>query len=282
MLVSRRRAHHPLRGEQGGEFLARVEHAGFHGGTWNPHDRRDLLHRLLVIIDEVDDGVVLGRERAQALAQDSVAMLVSPACFGIGSGIGRVRFYWLGRDVAPAPQFRERLEARNRKQPGRRSRVPPKLGRIPPNREKNLTGEVVGARPIADEAQDEAIDTNLVAREQGVHGEPVAGCDPRNQGGIRHVTSRARRRREVRTGGSPVNSGRFAIIHVNFPFVRIAEINCRSSKTSEQNPDGVSDRAATTRPNLARPFSRAANIVESGRRSLLRLRPAGFACGWRD
>jgi hypothetical protein len=46
--------------------------------------------------------------------------------------------------------------------------------RTPPNREKNLAGEVVRARGIADEAQDEAIDARLVAREQSVHGEPVA------------------------------------------------------------------------------------------------------------
>jgi hypothetical protein len=103
----------------------------------------------------------------------------------IGSGITRVRLFQVGRGVEPAPQFVERLEARNRKQPGRRSRAPPKLVRMPPNREKDLAGEVVGARRIADEAQDEAIDTRLVAREQRVHGEPVAGCDLGNQRGVR-------------------------------------------------------------------------------------------------
>jgi hypothetical protein len=34
----------------------------------NPDDRCDLLHRLLVIINKIDDRAVLGRERAQALA----------------------------------------------------------------------------------------------------------------------------------------------------------------------------------------------------------------------
>jgi hypothetical protein len=86
----RRRARQPLRGEQGGELLARVEHPGFDRRARNPNDRRDLLHRLLVIINEVDDRAVLGRERAQALAQHRAAMLVRPGGFRIGSGITRV------------------------------------------------------------------------------------------------------------------------------------------------------------------------------------------------
>src|SRR5215470_20432452 len=102
---------------------------------------------------------------------------------------------------------------------------------MPPNREKNLASEIVGARRIADETQDEAVDARLVAREQGVHREPVAGCDPRDQRGVWHVAARAPRRHEASTGGSPVNSGRFRMVHVDLPLVRIAEINCRSPKT---------------------------------------------------
>src|SRR6476660_6095807 len=97
-----------------------------------------------MIINEIDDYAVLGRERAQALAQHRAAMLVRPGCFGIGSGIVCVRLFQVGRGVAPAPQLVERLEARNRKQPGRRSRTPPKLVRTSPDREKDLAGEVVG------------------------------------------------------------------------------------------------------------------------------------------
>jgi hypothetical protein len=140
------------------------------------------------------------------------------------SGIARVRLFQVGRGVAPTPQFREYLEACNRKQPGRRSSALTKLVRIPPNREKNLAGEVVGARGIANEAQDEAIDARLVAREQGLHGEPIAGCDPRDQRRVCHVASRARRRREAGTGGSLVNSGNFATIHVDLPSCRIAKL----------------------------------------------------------
>jgi hypothetical protein len=73
-----------------------------------------------------------------------------------------------------------------------------------------------------------------VAREQRVHGEPVAGCDPGNQRGVRHVTSRARQRRQAGTGGSDVNRGRFGMVHVDLPLVRIAEINCRSPKNHER------------------------------------------------
>jgi len=109
-------------------------------------------------------------------------------------------------------------------------RASTKLVRMAPNREKNLAGEVVGARRIAHEAQDEAIDAGLVAGEQGVHGEPVARCDPHDQRAIRHVTSRTPHRREGGIGGSSVNSGRFAMVHIDLPFVRIAETNCRPRK----------------------------------------------------
>jgi hypothetical protein len=121
--------------------------------------------------------------------------------------------FWIRRAVAPTPQFLQRLEARNRNQPCRRSGTPAKLVCMLPNREKNLAGDVVGARSVADEPQDEAIDARLVAREKGVHGEPVASCDPRNQRGVHHVTSRTRQWREPGKGGSPVNRGRFATVH---------------------------------------------------------------------
>jgi hypothetical protein len=170
-----------------------------------------------MVINEIDDRAVLTRERAQALAQYRAAMLVRPGCFRIGSGIARVYFFRVERGIAPAPQFLERLEAGNGKQPGRRSGAAPKFVCTPPNREKNLAGEVVAARRIAKEAQDEPIDARLVAREEGVHGEPIAGCDPRYQRGVRHVTSRARQRREAGTADSPVNSGRFATVHIDLP-----------------------------------------------------------------
>jgi hypothetical protein len=199
-----------------------------------------------MVINEIDDRAVLARERAQALAQYRAAMLVCPGCFRIGSGIVRIYFFGVGRGGAPAPQFLERLEAGNRKQPGRSSGVAPKLVCTPPNREKNLTSEIVAARRIADEAQDEPIDARLVAREEGVHGGLVAGCDPGYQSRVRHVTSRARQRGEAGTAHRPVNSGRFANVHIDLPL-----------KTR-------------------------ASIVELGRPSLLRLGPAGFTSGWQN
>jgi hypothetical protein len=91
---------------------------------------------------------------------------------------------------------------------------------MPPNREKNFAGKVVAARRIVNEAQDEPINARLVAREEGVHGKLIAGCDPRYQRVVRHITSRPRRR-EAATAGSPISAGRFAGVHVDLSFVRI-------------------------------------------------------------
>ena len=61
------------------EAPARVEHAGLHGVARNADDVGDLLHRFLVVVDEVDDLPVLPRQAAEALAQDGVeAEVVDP------------------------------------------------------------------------------------------------------------------------------------------------------------------------------------------------------------
>lgn len=55
-----------LRGrDQPGQFPARVEHAGLDRSLGDTDDLRDLLDGLAVIIDEVDNLAVLGRQPAQ-------------------------------------------------------------------------------------------------------------------------------------------------------------------------------------------------------------------------
>ena len=104
---------------------------------------------------------------------------------------------------------------------------------------KHFAGEVVGGLRIADEAQDEAIDARHLIREQGVHGEPIADFDQVNKRGISPCHDRALGLgAECGHRRSPINIGRFGIVHIDLALVRIAEIKCRSAKNHGRKPDG--------------------------------------------
>jgi hypothetical protein len=71
-------------------------------------------------------------------------------------------------------------------------------------------------------------------------------------------------------------------VHVDLPSCGSPRSIAVPRKTTSAKPDRISNISATGRPNLGRPPSRGTNIVELGRRSLLRLGPARFASGWRN
>jgi hypothetical protein len=48
--------------DQCGQFLSSIEQAGLNGGGRDGENLRALLNRLLVIVDEVDDLAVIGRQ----------------------------------------------------------------------------------------------------------------------------------------------------------------------------------------------------------------------------
>src|SRR5215510_3792411 len=62
--------------DQSGEALAGVEHAGLDRVLGDGEEVGDLLDRLLLVVDEVDDLTVLGRQRREAAAQDHPALAV--------------------------------------------------------------------------------------------------------------------------------------------------------------------------------------------------------------
>ncbi len=63
-LTSRRQTVHTGSPEQIGELLAGIEHPGLHRALGDADDRADLFHRLLIVVDEVDDLAMRRLKRA--------------------------------------------------------------------------------------------------------------------------------------------------------------------------------------------------------------------------
>src|SRR5438309_9534562 len=62
--------------EEVGHFAPGIEHTGLHGRCGHADDLRDFLDRFLVVVYEVDDFAVCGRQLPQALLHDGAAILV--------------------------------------------------------------------------------------------------------------------------------------------------------------------------------------------------------------
>jgi hypothetical protein len=83
--VSRRQAVDAGALEQIGELLAGIEHPGLHRALRNADDRAGLFHRLLVVIDEVDDLAMRRRQLGDAGAQDGAGIAAVQRSFrGVG------------------------------------------------------------------------------------------------------------------------------------------------------------------------------------------------------
>src|SRR5664280_1887009 len=61
--------------EQVGDLLTRIEHARLDGVARHPDDLGRLVHRLLMVVDEVDDLAMLLRQLLQALPQQNTGVL---------------------------------------------------------------------------------------------------------------------------------------------------------------------------------------------------------------
>ena len=57
------------------QFLARIEHARLNRGLDDAYDFRDLFHRFLVVVDQVDYLAVLWRQADQGLAKQFAPVL---------------------------------------------------------------------------------------------------------------------------------------------------------------------------------------------------------------
>src|SRR5215831_16045912 len=88
--------------------LACIEQARLHSVFWYPDDRGHLCHRLLVVVDEIDDLPMFRRKSAQALAQHFTGILLRRSHLRI---VGRIldRVGSIQVNVLPAPQRGKRL-----------------------------------------------------------------------------------------------------------------------------------------------------------------------------
>src|SRR5665213_940614 len=100
--------------QQLGHVLARIKRARLYGVLGYADDFSHLFHRLLVVVDEIDDLPMLRRKLRQTLAQRFTDILLLNRHFRIVGrildGIGGLVVQF---NVLPAPQRRQGLESRN-------------------------------------------------------------------------------------------------------------------------------------------------------------------------
>src|ERR1700754_2626540 len=102
------------------EALARMEKPRLHGVLRDRKDVRGLFHRLLVVVDEVDDLAMLHRELVEAAAQDLAAVLLLGGDFRIVAVVlDRFDHFLVELILSAAPTGGERLVAGHRQHPGR-------------------------------------------------------------------------------------------------------------------------------------------------------------------
>src|SRR5262245_6375045 len=185
-----------VRPQQVLEPLARVKHARAHGRLGNPKDVGDLLHRPFVVIDEVDHLALRQRQLRHAFAQERArVILLDHARRIVARVLDRFRGFVIEIVGGSAAQVRQRLVVRNRQDPCGQLRAPLETAGVAPDVEEHVARQVF-CRAVANQPRNEAVDAQVVAGEQDVHGALVAARDAADQdvvgGGGRNGASRRR------------------------------------------------------------------------------------------
>src|SRR5438105_3739756 len=168
--------------QQLGQFLARIKQARLDGVLRNTDDFGHLFHRLLVVVDEIDDLPMIWRKRGQALAQRVTRILLLHHHFRVvGRILDRVRTLVVQSNVLAAPERRKSLKPRNRQEPGGNGGSAFELASLPPHIEKNLADEVFRNLFIPYEPKPETEHPDMVPSVKHLHGEAVALGDPSDQ-----------------------------------------------------------------------------------------------------
>jgi hypothetical protein len=150
-------------GEQLGEPLTGVEHPRFHGVLRYLDDLSDLFDGFVMVINEVDDLAMLGREFFQAVAELGAAVRFQDGLFrGTGLIGHRFRHLALEFDVLATTARRQCLEARNRHDPDCNQRTAFEAVGFAPYIDEGVGDDVLSGGGVADEAGDEAENGYLV------------------------------------------------------------------------------------------------------------------------
>jgi hypothetical protein len=173
--------------DHGGEALARVEHARLHGVGRNVQKLGDLGDGFALVVDEIDDFPMLGGKRIDRAAQERGALLAGELALGIGCRVDDIERNLVVELLgAPRCERRQRLVPSDPEELGRDARAAREHIGAQPHVEEHVVQQVLGERPVAHHAQDEAKDAVLVAVEQHAHRPAVGHADGLHQGVIRH------------------------------------------------------------------------------------------------
>jgi hypothetical protein len=169
--------------------LACVEHPRLDCAALGSGDVCDLVYRFLVVVNEVDNFSMRGRQLYKAIEKNCAVLVLLGFCLGLSEG-SSTESYVSSSSGSVDRLFMASLPCDER-WPGAMSILASAPRTCAPcaKRQKNVTDEIFRDCFIIDEAKRESIDEHLVACVKGMHPELVAGCNTFDQAIVRLVRS---------------------------------------------------------------------------------------------
>ena len=190
--------------------LACVKHARLYRVLGNANDLSHLLHRFLVIVDEIDDlAVVGGKARRGIFAIFRLYRASRRQVRHDPRFLDRLRRLLVQSVLSPLAQERQRLEPRDRDEPSRNGASAFKPARLAPDIQEHVPDDVFRRHLVTQQAKHEAVDPHMVPREQYLHCQPVTAGNATDQRFVcrclhRHRFGSRICRRSRRRGSIPV------------------------------------------------------------------------------
>jgi hypothetical protein len=147
-------------------FFAGIEHARLNRGFGNSDDPRNLPNRLLVVVDEIYDLAMLGRQSGEALAHELCPrLLLQNGVWTVRRVRNAEREVVVPFDVGPAPARGEGFIASDREEPGRDRSTRLEGGSLPPNVEEHLAQQIFRKRLFLHEAEQPPVNRDAMTCE---------------------------------------------------------------------------------------------------------------------
>ncbi len=135
------------------QFFAGIEHARLNRGFGDSDDARNLLNRLIMVVDEINDLSMLRRQLGQALAHQICPHLVLQNEVWTVRRVRNAERAVVQSGIGPSPACGEGFVAGDREQPRRDRSARLEGSGLPSNVEEHLAEQIFGKGLFVDEAE---------------------------------------------------------------------------------------------------------------------------------